>query len=192
MLTHLLVCGAQADCGIQTLLEHIRECDAQADAILEEADGAVDAVPQRSNDVTCMQSMPTWAFLRATAMWYRLRGILHCTWTPLCGTVHNCWRHACRIGGAVGTTLARALKRMAVIAVVAVRVRLPTWQPVSLKVCYAEADTCRRMTCPLCKVLITMQWNLTRLKSAFILGRACVQVSQHEALWREKNVASPM
>ena len=74
---------------------------------------------------------------------------------------------------------------MAIIAVVTVRVRLPTWQPVSLKVCYAEANTCRRTTCPLCKVLITMQWKLTRLKSAFMLGRACAQVSQHEALQRK-------
>ena len=73
VLTHLLVCGPQADCGIQTLLENIRECDAQTDTIFEEADGAVDAVPQRSDDITCQRS----GVLRATAMWHRLRDILH-------------------------------------------------------------------------------------------------------------------
>lgn len=60
------------------------------------------------------------------------------------GCLHSKMRflNTCGVGGAKGAALAGALKCMAVVAVVAVRVRLPARQPVRLEVCHTKADAC--------------------------------------------------
>lgn len=48
----------------------------------------------------------------------------------------------CCVGGPKRAALARALEGVAIVAVVAVRVRIPAGQPVWIGVCRAEADAC--------------------------------------------------